>query len=164
MIRKCLLTLLIAVSTTPAWAADPLPDSTVTWDSTDQVIEQFRADLQAAPADVMAKGLVLSSGEAARFWPMFEAFQKEHRAITEEQLRSVLQYRDVYRKLTDDDALDYVNSILKRDQKLLDLRVKYLALFQTVVSPRIAARAIQLDRRMGLVGQIKFASQVPLIP
>ena len=164
MIRKSVLTLLIVLCTTPAWAADPPPATTATWQTTDQVIEQFRTDMQASPADVMAKGLVLSSGEAARFWPMFEAFQKEHRAITEEQLQSVLKYRDVYRKLTDDDALDYVNSILKRDQRLLDLRVKYLAMFQQVVSPRIAARAIQLDRRMGLAGQVKFASQVPLIP
>lgn len=161
---KTVLIMLIVTCAMPAWAADPPPGITATWQNQDQVVEQFRADIAASPAELMAEGLVLSSGEAARFWPMFEAFQKEQRAITEEQLRSVLQYRDVYKKLTDDDALDYVNSILKRDQRLLDLRVKYLALFQTVVSPRIAARAIQLDRRLGLVGQVRFASQVPLIP
>ncbi|HEX7880864.1 MAG TPA: hypothetical protein VF720_15740 [Candidatus Eisenbacteria bacterium] len=164
MTLKRILMLLIAMSITPAQAADPVTAPGSTWQNQDQVIEQFRADISASPTELLAEGLVLSSGEAARFWPMFEAFQKEQKAITEEQLKSVLQYRDVYKKLTDDDALDYVNSILKRDQKLLDLRVKYLARFQEVVSPRIAARAIQLDRRLGLAGQMRFASQVPLIP
>jgi hypothetical protein len=42
--------------------------------------------------------------------------------------------------------------------------VKYLAKFQTVVPTRVAAHAIQLDRRLGLVGQVKVSSQVPLIP
>jgi hypothetical protein len=42
--------------------------------------------------------------------------------------------------------------------------VKYLAKFQEVVPSRIAARAIQLDRRLGLVGQVKISSQIPLIP
>jgi len=32
------------------------------------------------------------------------------------------------------------------------------------VPTRVAARAIQLDRRLGLVGQVKVSSQVPLIP
>ena len=41
--------------------------------------------------------------------------------------------------------------------------MKYLAKFQEVVPPRIAARAIQLDRRLGLVGQVKISSQIPLI-
>jgi hypothetical protein len=33
-----------------------------------------------------------------------------------------------------------------------------------VVPPRIAARAIQLDRRISQVSQVKVSSQIPLIP
>ena len=69
-----------------------------------------------------------------------------------------------YKTITDADALAYANSLLTRDQKIHDLRVKYLTKFQTIVPTRVAARAIQLDRRLGLVGQVKVSSQVPLIP
>ena len=164
MLRKILLTLLILVCAIPARATDSLNNPATTGPTTDEVIEQFRIDLQASAPEIMARGLVLSSVEAAKFWPMFEAFQREQRAIIEEQLTAVLQYRDTFHKLTDEDALDYANSLLERDQRTHDLRVKYLAMFQEVVSPRIAARAIQLDRRLGLVGQVKISSQVPLIP
>jgi len=44
-----------------------------------------------------------------------------------------------------------------------DLRVRWLTKFQTVVSPKIAARAIQVDRRLGLTTQIGLSSEVPLI-
>jgi len=75
-----------------------------------------------------------------------------------------VKYRDTYKTLSDADALAYANSLLTRDQKIHDLRVKYLAKFQTVVPTRVAARAIQIDRRLGLVAQVKVSSQVPLIP
>ena len=127
-------------------------------------MQQFRDDLQAAAADVMAKGLTLNAEQAAKFWPMFDAFQKEQKAIIDEQLTSLVKYRDTYKTLSDADALAYANSLLERDQKIHDLRVKYLAKFQTVVPTRVAARAIQLDRRLGLVAQVKVSSQVPLIP
>ena len=127
-------------------------------------MQQFRDDLQATAADVMAKGLTLNAEQAAKFWPMFDAFQKEQKAIIDEQLKSLVEYRDTYKTISDADAMAYVNSLLERDQKIHDLRVKYLTKFQTVVPTRVAARAIQLDRRLGLVGQVKVSSQVPLIP
>lgn len=164
MNTKSIFTLMILLCLTPAWSAEQSPSKNVTPPTTDQVIEQFRTDLQAAAADVMAKGLTLTGEQAAKFWPMFEAFQKEQKAIIDEQLKSLVKYQDTYQSMTDADALAYANSLLQRDQKIHDLRLKYLAKFQEVVPARIAARAIQLDRRLGLVGQVKISSQVPLIP
>jgi Spy/CpxP family protein refolding chaperone len=162
---KNIVTLLALVCATPVWAADTPADSKAASPATtDQVMQQFRNDLQAVAADVMAKGLTLSADQAAKFWPMFESFQNEQKAIIDDQLRSVARYQQTYRQMTDEDALAYANSLLARDQKIHDLRVKYLAKFQQVVPTRIAARAIQLDRRLGLVGQVKVSSQVPLIP
>ena len=68
-----------------------------------------------------------------------------------------------YGQLKDADALDFINALLTRDQKTHDLRVKWLAKFQTVVPPVTAARAIQVERRLGLVSQIGVSSQIPLV-
>ena len=164
MNTKSIVTLLGLLWMTPVWAAEEPAGKNATPPTTEQVLEQFRTDLQAAAADVMAKGLTLTAEQAAKFWPMFEAFQKEQKAVIDEQLKSLVQYEDTYQTMTDADALAYANSLLQRDQKIHELRLKYLAKFQEVVSARVAARAIQLDRRLGLVGQVKISSQVPLIP
>jgi Spy/CpxP family protein refolding chaperone len=161
---KNILMLLGLLCVAPAWSADAPASANAAAPTTEQVIEQFRNDMQAAAADVMAKGLTLTGEQAAKFWPMFDAFQKEQKAIIDAQLKSLLKYRDTYQTMTDADALSYANSLLQRDTKIHDLRVKYLAKFQEVVPARIAARAIQLDRRLGLVAQVKISSQVPLIP
>ena len=164
MYRKSIVTLLALVCTAPLWAADTSDSKTAAQPTPEQVMQQFRDDLQAAAADMMAKGLTLNAEQASKFWPMFDAFQKEQKAIIDGQLKSLVTYRDTYKTMSDADALAYANSLLERDQKIHDLRVKYLAKFQTVVPTRVAARAIQLDRRLGLVAQVKVSSQVPLIP
>ena len=164
MNAKSIVTLLGLLCMTPVLSAAEPASQNATPPTTEQVMEQFRTDMQAVAADVMAKGLTLTAEQAAKFWPMFEAFQKEQKAIIDEQLKALVHYQDTYKTMTDADALAYANSLLQRDQKIHDLRVKYLAKFQEVVPARIAARAIQLDRRLGLVGQVKISSQVPLIP
>jgi hypothetical protein len=131
--------------------------------SQEEAISQFRNDLMADRADVMAKGLKMSADEAAKFWPLFENFQKEQAAIVDTQVKALKEYADQFKALSDADALSYVNSLLEQDQKMHDLRVKWLKKFQTAVPARTAAGAIQLDRRLSHVTQVQLASQIPLI-
>ena len=143
-----------------AWAADPAPATPL---SDEQTVAAFRTDLMAKRADIMAKGLTLTSDQAAKFWPLFETFQKEQDAIVSGQLQATEQFALNYQQLGDKDALNYVNALLERDQKMHDLRVKWLAKFQTVLPTKIAVRAIQLDRRLGQVAQVQISQKIPLV-
>jgi Spy/CpxP family protein refolding chaperone len=165
MHSKLLAAVAVAVAL-PAWSAEPAaqPASyTAPTASQEQAIAQFRTDLMADRADIMAKGLKLSADQAAKFWPLFETFQKEQAAIVDTQMKAVKEYADHFSKLSDDEALVYVNSLLERDQKMNDLRVKWLKKFQTAVPAKAAATAIQLDRRLGAITQVQLSSQIPLI-
>jgi hypothetical protein len=124
---------------------------------------QFRDDLQAAAADVVAKGITLTGDQAAKFWPLFKQYQAEQAAIIDAQLKATTKYADSSAHLTEADSLAYVTALLDRDQKIHDLRVKWLTKFQTVVPAGTAARVIHIDRRLGLVAQIKLASKIPLV-
>jgi len=154
------------MATASAWAADPpkaQPAPATTTPTSEQVVAQFRSDLMARRADIMAKGLTLTSDQAAKFWPLFETFQKEQDLIVAEQIQATDQFADHYQELTDKDALTYVNALLARDEKMHDLRVKWLTKFQTVLPSKIAARAIQLDRRLGQVAQVQISQKIPLV-
>ncbi len=156
-----LLAAMAVVMTIPAWSADPQPAAPAP--SQEEVIAQFRTDMMSKRADIMAKGLTLTADQAAKFWPLFESYQKEQDVIVNEQITSVKAYADHYQELSDADALAYVKSLLARDQKMLDLRTKWLEKFQKVVPAKIAARAIQLDRRLSNVAQIQLSQQIPLV-
>jgi Spy/CpxP family protein refolding chaperone len=155
--------LAVAALTTHALAADTAKTTPISAPDEAKALEQFRNDLQAKSADLMAKGLTLTADQAAKFWPLFETFQKEQSAIVDGQLQATHIYTDRQEHLTDAEALKYINALLERDAKIHDLREKWLDKFQTVVPPKVAARAIQIDRRLGLTTQIALSSQIPLI-
>ena len=153
-----------AMATAAAIAVITAEPSVAQQPTQEQVIERFREDILSKRADIMAKGLTLTAEQAAAFWPLFRQFQDEQEVISNGQIEATQAYSDRFDNLTDADALAYVNALLTRDDAMHDLRVKWLTRFQAVVPPRIAARAIQLDRRLGQAMQVKVSAQIPLIP
>ena len=163
--KSTLIAALALVVAAPAWSADPpkVQQATLTTPDMDKAVADFRSELMARRADVMAKGLTLTSEQAAKFWPLFEQFQKEQDTVVQEQIAATDAYAKNYTQLSDADALAYVNALLERDQKMHDMRVKWLAKFKGVIPPAMAARAIQLDRRLGNVTQVQLSQKIPLI-
>ena len=129
----------------------------------DEALKAFRADMQASRADILAKNLTLDAGQAAKFWPMFEQYQKEQNVIMDEQMKGIQKFADSYETLNDADAMALMNAHLDRDARMTTLRQKWLAEFQKALPPRLAARAMQIDRRLSLAAQVELSSRIPLI-
>jgi Spy/CpxP family protein refolding chaperone len=138
-----------AVSTTPA--------------GIDEMLTAVRSDLLASRADVMAKNLTMTAEQAAKFWPVFEAYQKEQNAIMDDHLKGVQRYIESIDTLDDAGALALIKAHLDRDERMNALRQKALVDFQRVVGTKLAARAIQIDRRLSLAYQLQLVSKIPLI-
>ena len=165
--RRILAYLLIACfvvgslqAQTPAKQASATSPSPAAMDS---ALAAMRADMQGARADIMAKNLELTADQAAKFWPVFNAYQKEQNVIMDEQLKGIQQYVSGYDSLDDAAALALMKAHLDRDAKMNALRQKWLGEFQKVLPGKLAARAMQIDRRLSLVAQVELASRIPLI-
>ena len=130
---------------------------------TKKALAQYREAMQAQRTDIMAKGLTLSADQAAKFWPLFEQYQKEQNVVIDAQIDAVQKYADHYSTLNDTDSVNFVKSLLDRDDKMQALRTKWLGKFQSAVSGGTAARAIQLDRRISQLAQSQLSSQIPLV-
>jgi Spy/CpxP family protein refolding chaperone len=129
----------------------------------EEAMKAFRADLQASRADIIAKNVQLTAEQAAKFWPLFERYQKEQSAIIDAQLKGVQQYAEKFEKLDDATAMSLVKAHLERDGRMNALRQQWLGEFQKVLPGRTAARIIQIDRRISLAQQMEISSQIPLI-
>ena len=149
-----------AIAWTAAQQARPVsPDAA----SMDDVLRAVRSDLQGTRADIMAKNLTLTSEQAAKFWPLFEAYQVEQNVIMDEQLRGIQSFIESFDKLDDAGALALINAHFDRDARMTALRKKWLAQFQTTLNTKLAVRVMQIDRRLSLAHQIMFTSKIPLV-
>ena len=148
-----------AIAWTAAPQTKPAPPGSA---ALDQVLQALRADLQADRADVLAKNLTLTSELAAKFWPMYEAYQKEQNVIMDDQLRGIQRYVDSFDKLDDAGALALINAHFDRDGRMNALRQRWFGEFQTVLGTKQAVRVMQIDRRLSLAHQMYFAASIPL--
>ena len=139
------------------------PPSTPSTPSIDDVLKAIRSDLQNSRADVIAKNVPLTTAQAAKFWPVFEQYQKEQNAIMDDQLKTVQAFVDNFDKADDAAALRLINAHFERDTKMVALRQKWLAEFQKVVGTKLAVRVMQIDRRLSLAHQALITARIPLV-
>lgn len=153
MIRLATACALVAALAAPAMA------QTTATNSMDILRQKIKADKKL----VVSEYLELSDAEGKTFWPVYDAYQKEHRTIIEEQLKGVQRYIEAFDTLDDAGALALIKAHLDRDERMNVLRQKALLDLQRAVGTKIAARAIQIDRRLSLVQQLEIVSKIPLI-
>lgn len=147
----------------PAAAADPATPAASEGQKVQETMARFNVDLQALETESVSKAISLSADEATAFWPVFKRYQADQRQINDGQIAAVAKYADNYLTLSDEEAVAYVESLLARDQKIHDLRSKYLSEFSKVIGQKRAARVIHLCRKVGFASQARLAEAIPLI-
>ena len=163
-ILACLLAACLTAASAQAQApAKQASATTQTGEKVDDVIQAMRLDLQGSRADIMAKNMTLTAEQAAKFWPVFDAYQKEQNGIIEGQLRDIKKYVESYDTLSDAGALALMQAHFTRDAKMNALRQKWLGEFQKVLPTKLAVRAMQIDRRLSLAAQTEVTSRIPLV-
>ena len=131
--------------------------------SADDALKNLRTDMQGAKAAILGKHLTLTAEQAAKFWPVFEAFQKEQSALLDEQLKGVKHFVENYEKLDDETAVSLLNAYFDRETKMNSVRKKWLGEFQKVLPTKTAVRAMQIDRRLSMAQQCELSAQIPLV-
>jgi Spy/CpxP family protein refolding chaperone len=129
----------------------------------DDMLAAVRSDLMATRADTLAKNLTMTAEQAAKFWPVYDAYQKEQSVINEDHLKGVQRYVEAFDTLDDAGALSLIKAHLDRDERMNAQRQKLLLDLQRAVGTKLAARAVQIDRRLSLAFQLEIVSRIPLI-
>lgn len=146
-----------------AWTtAQQIQPASVSTAAMEEVLRTVRGDLQNSRADIIAKNVPLTTAQAARFWPVFEAYQKEQNVIMDDQLTSVQWFIESFETADDAAALKLIQAHFERDAKMTALRQKWLAEFQKALGTKLAVRVMQIDRRLSLAHQVYITSKIPL--
>ena len=135
------------------------PSQTVT----DQDIQMLRADLRAQRKEITAQNMTLTADEATKFWPIFDQYRQEAIKPNDERWALLKEYAANYGTMTDAQAQDFVKRSTAVDQQLLSLRMKYVPVFEKVISPKKTALWYQIDRRVDLLINLQLSTQIPMV-
>lgn len=123
-------------------------------------IELLRSDLRTKKMQLIADRMQFTREEADVFWPLYRKYEVESAAINDKKIAVMGDYRKSYESLNDAGAKDLARRVFEVDQMTLDLRKKAFEEIAGALSPKTAARFLQLERRLQQLVDVQLASSV----
>ncbi|HEX3471036.1 MAG TPA: hypothetical protein VHT28_07605 [Silvibacterium sp.] len=148
----------------PAFAQDSSTQAGATQNAQiDQDITLLRKDIRSQKKQLIAANVPLTDAEAQAFWPVYDQYTAELVAINNDKYALIKEYAQNYGTMTDAQADDWTQRLLKLDVNVAGLRQKYWPNFRKVLPAKKTALYIQVERRAQALIDLQISSQVPLV-
>jgi len=131
--------------------------------ASDQDIEMLRSDLRSQRKQIVAQNMTLTTDEATKFWPIFDQYRQEAIKPNDTRWALIKDYAANYGTMSEAQAQDYMKRSTEIDQQLLTLRMKYVPIFEKVISAQKTALWYQIDRRIDLLINLQLSSVIPMV-
>jgi hypothetical protein len=125
-------------------------------------VELLRSDLRSQVVAIITEVMQFSEAEDAKFWPVYREFEAELQKINDDRLKGIEEYSKVYDRLTDAAADGFAKTALDLEARRHAVKVKYYDRLKTVISPKTAARFLQVENQILLLLDLQIASSLPI--
>ena len=129
----------------------------------DEEIQIMRSDVRDHRKKLTAANMTLTGDEAAKFWPIYDQYIQETIKVNDLRWALIKEYASNYSTMSDQLAQDYMTKSSDVDQQLIALRMKYVPIFQKVLSTKKTAQWYQVDRRLELLISTQMGSLIPVV-
>ena len=129
----------------------------------EQDIELLRSDLRSTKKQIIAANMKLTSAQAEKFWPVYDAYAQETSKLGDARYALIKEYANHYEDMTDAQAESLVQKIAMLDEQTATLRQQWIPKFAKVLTGKQNALFFQLDRRINLLLDLQFAANIPLV-
>jgi len=125
--------------------------------------ELLRQDMGTKKVALITEVMQFTDQESEVFWPLYREFDFEKSKLGDETLKLIKNYVANYENITDEKAVELMNTNFDIQKKKLDLKRNYLKKFGKVIAPARAVKFMQVMNQIEMIIDIQIASQLPLI-
>jgi len=158
-IRLLLATALILGVSAPALRAEPPAGEQPVEADLTILLNAIRANRKA----MVAINLQLTDEEAAKFWPVYERYQKEINELGDRLVALIEDYTVSFGDMADEKAMKIVGDYLDIEADRVKVRRAYVDEFAKTLPGRKVARFYQIENKMDAVIRYDLASTIPVI-
>jgi hypothetical protein len=133
--------------------------------SADMNMQILRDKLKADKKVVVAANMQLTDAEAKAFWPIYDAYQSDLKAINERLGNAILAYADAYKAgpISDATAKKFLDEAIAIDDAEAKLRKDYAAKLTAAIPAAKAARYLQIESKIRAAVRYEMAAAIPLV-
>lgn len=159
-----LLRLAAALLAVPAlWAQPPASPEETRETNFKAYIDLLRKDIKTGKVAILTELMALDPEESAKFWPVYSDYDKELTRLGDERLAHFRMYIENYSNLTDQQASAIVNGLMDIQARRGALQKKCFQQMSQALSPKLAARFIQIEHQLLLVLDLQVAASLPVV-
>ena len=125
--------------------------------------ELLRADLRAEHVEVITEVMEFTEAEDAKFWPIYREYETELAKINDDRIALIKEYADNYATLTDATADRLATRALELETRRQGVKAACYNRLRTVISPRTAAKFLQVENQILLLLDLQIAASLPVI-
>jgi hypothetical protein len=126
-------------------------------------IAAFREAVRADKKAVVTRNMDLTEAEAKKFWPVYEAYQKDLDKVTQRQNKAILDYVNQSSSMTDANAKRIARELLDADAEEQRLRERQLKKLYAILPARKAIRYLQIENKIRTLNHYDMGAQIPLV-
>ena len=126
-------------------------------------VELLRSDLRSQTVAIITGMMQLTEEEDAKFWPIYREFETALAKINDDRIALIKEYAVNYETLTDATADRLAQSALELEARRHTVKVNYYQRFKTALSPKTAARFLQVENQILLLLDLQIAAALPIV-
>jgi hypothetical protein len=112
---------------------------------------------------IIADNLQLTPDEAKRFWPVYEAFERDLNVLTERRRAIIARFGENYDAMTDDMARQILRDRLQLEESRAALKQKFMPRFERALPIKKLARYYQIESKIYASVEAGIADELPLL-
>jgi len=127
-------------------------------------MQALRQELQENKKKLVSQNMTLTQEEANKFWPVYDAYQKELDEINQRIAKIMKSYVADFesQSLTDDTAKKLVEDLVEVGVDEAELLEDYVPKFSKVLPKQKVLRYVQLENKLRALVRFDIAANVPL--
>ncbi len=133
-------------------------------------LSEYTAEIEAARTIMLTERKILimremslTAEEAAAFWPLYDNYVNERRALGDLRVKIITDYAANYESMTNELARQLGDDSLKYETKALKLKKSYLKKFRRILPEIKVIRYFQLENKLDAIIDFDLATQIPLM-
>ncbi len=100
-------------------------------------LNQKREQIKALKIAFITDELKLTSEEAAKFWPLYNAYEEKQKNYRKERIRAYMESKESgdIDKMSDKEAATFLNEIENSEEEAFQARKKFIASLKAILPP-----------------------------
>jgi hypothetical protein len=123
----------------------------------------LRSDVRSSKTALVTQALDLTDAESEGFWPVYREYDTELAALWDRRLALIKDYARSYGSIDESKADDLATRLLSLEEDRVKLRRAYFKKVKKAIPAQKAVRWLQVENRVGMLIDLKLASELPLL-